>query len=105
MASTFPSITEGLNTDGVGTAILTITAAFAQLERGTMPAAPGEGHPGQRLAKMIERTRAGLAAAATNGRKGRTSAQGRRHRCRQSMLGVSRATVYRYLAKDASLSV
>ena len=49
------SITEGLNTDGpTGTAILTIMAAFAQQERDT----------------MIERTRAGLAAAAADGRKG-----------------------------------
>ncbi len=37
----------------MGTAMLTIMAAFAQLERDT----------------MIERTRAGLAAAAANGRK------------------------------------
>src|SRR5262249_30646255 len=51
----FRSITEGLHTDGpMGTAMLTIMAAFAQLERDT----------------MIERTRAGLAAAAANGRKG-----------------------------------
>ena len=38
----------------MGMAMLTIMAAFAQLERDT----------------MIERTRAGLAAAAANGRKG-----------------------------------
>jgi DNA invertase Pin-like site-specific DNA recombinase len=38
----------------MGKAMLTITAAFAQLERDT----------------MIERTRGGLAAAAANGRKG-----------------------------------
>ena len=51
----FRSLTEGLHTDGpMGTAMLTITAAFAQLERDT----------------MIERTRAGLVAAAANGRKG-----------------------------------
>ena len=51
----FRSITEGLHTDGpMGKAMLTIMAAFAQLERDT----------------MIERTRAGLAAAAANGRKG-----------------------------------
>ena len=50
----FRSLTEGLHTDGpMGTAMLTIMAAFAQLERDT----------------MIER-RAGLAAAAANGRKG-----------------------------------
>jgi DNA invertase Pin-like site-specific DNA recombinase len=51
----FRSLTEGLHTEGpMGTAVLTIMAAFAQLERDT----------------MIERTRAGLAAAAANGRKG-----------------------------------
>ena len=51
----FRSLTEGLHTDGpMGRAMLTIMAAFAQLERDT----------------MIERTRAGLAAAAANGRKG-----------------------------------
>ena len=51
----FRSLTAGLHTDGpMGTAMLTIMAAFAQLERDT----------------MIERTRAGLAAAAANGRKG-----------------------------------
>ena len=51
----FRSLTEGLHTEGpMGTAMLTIMAAFAQLERDT----------------MIERTRAGLAAAAANGRKG-----------------------------------
>jgi DNA invertase Pin-like site-specific DNA recombinase len=51
----FRSLTEGLHTDGpMGRAMLTIMAAFAQLERDT----------------MIERTRAGLVAAAANGRKG-----------------------------------
>ena len=51
----FRSLTEGLHTEGpMGKAMLTIMAAFAQLERDT----------------MIERTRAGLAAAAANGRKG-----------------------------------
>ena len=51
----FRSLTEGLHTEGpMGTAMLTIMAAFAQLERDT----------------MIERTRAGLVAAAANGRKG-----------------------------------
>lgn len=45
----------GLNTEGpMGKAMLTIMAAFAELERDT----------------MIERTRAGLIAAAANGRKG-----------------------------------
>jgi predicted transcriptional regulator YheO len=94
----FRSITEGLHTEGaMGKAMLTIMAAFAQLERDT----------------MIERTRAGLAAAAANGRK-----RGRRRKVDDAdaakarsmrekginasdiakMLGVSRATVYRYLA-------
>src|SRR5258705_954244 len=51
----FRSLTEGLHTEGaMGKAMLTIMAAFAQLERDT----------------MIERTRAGLAAAAADGRKG-----------------------------------
>ena len=63
----FRSLTEGLHTEGpMGKAILTIMAAFAQLERDT----------------MIERTRAGLAAAAANGRKGGRPAQGRRCGCR-----------------------
>lgn len=100
----FRSVTEGLHTDGpMGKAMLTIMAAFAQLERDT----------------MIERTRAGLAAAAANGRKGgrprkiddADATKARRHREKgiaatdiAKMLGVSRATVYRYLAEDASLS-
>jgi DNA invertase Pin-like site-specific DNA recombinase len=83
--------------------MLTIMAAFAQLERDT----------------MIERTRAGLAAAAANGRKGgrprivddaaATKARNLREKGVAAteiakMLGVSRATVYRYLASDVSLS-
>ncbi|OBK74823.1 AMP-binding protein [Mycobacterium sp. 1274761.0] len=82
-------------------AILTIMAAFAQLERDT----------------MIERTRAGLAAAAANGRKGGRprkvddAAAKKARNMREKginasdiakMLGVSRATVYRYLAMDES---
>ena len=98
----FRSLTEGLHTDGpMGTALLTIMAAFAQLERDT----------------MIERTRAGLAAAAANGRKGgrpRKLDDADASKARQlkekgitatdiaKMLGVSRATVYRYLADDAA---
>jgi len=97
----FRSITEGLHTEGpMGKAMLTIMAAFAQLERDT----------------MIERTRAGLAAAAANGRKGgrprkvddADAAKARNLRDKgvtatdiAKMLGVSRATVYRYLADDA----
>lgn len=98
----FRSLTEGLHTDGpMGKAMLTIMAAFAQLERDT----------------MIERTRAGLAAAAANGRKGgrprkvddADAVKARRLREKgisatdiARMLGVSRATVYRHLAEDAA---
>jgi len=97
----FRSITEGLHTDGpMGKAMLTIMAAFAQLERDT----------------IIERTRAGLAAAAANGRKGGRprkvddAAALKARNLREKginatdiakMLGVSRATVYRYLADGA----
>jgi DNA invertase Pin-like site-specific DNA recombinase len=100
----FRSITEGLHTDGaMGKAMLTIMAAFAQLERDT----------------MIERTRAGLAAAAANGCKGgrprkindadAVKARNLRNKGIAAtdiarMLGVSRATVYRYLAGDEPLS-
>ena len=99
----FRSLTEGLHTDGpMGTAMLTIMAAFAQLERDT----------------MIERTRAGLAAAAANGRKGgrprkvddADAAKARQLREKgitatdiAKMLGVSRATVYRYLSEAPPL--
>jgi DNA invertase Pin-like site-specific DNA recombinase len=95
----FRSLTEGLHTDGpMGKAMLTIMAAFAQLERDT----------------MIERTRAGLLAAAANGRKGgrprkvddADAAKARKLRDKgiaasdiAKMLGVSRATVYRYLSE------
>ena len=97
----FRSLTEGLHTEGpMGKAMLTIMAAFAQLERDT----------------MIERTRAGLVAAASNGRKGgrprkvddADAVKARSLRDRgvaatdvAKMLGVSRATVYRYLARDS----
>jgi DNA invertase Pin-like site-specific DNA recombinase len=100
----FRSLTEGLHTDGpMGKAMLTIMAAFAQLERDT----------------MIERTRAGLAAAAANGRKGgrprkiddADAAKARSLRAKgitatdiAKMLGVSRATVYRYLSDGVPLS-
>lgn len=93
----FRSLTEGLDTTGpMGTAMLTIMAAFAQLERDT----------------MIERTRAGLAAAAANNRRGGRprkvdTADAARAKDLKGkgisatdigkMLGVSRATVYRYL--------
>jgi DNA invertase Pin-like site-specific DNA recombinase len=97
----FRSLTEGLQTDGpMGRLIMTIMAAFAQLERDT----------------MIERTRAGLAAAAANGRKGGRprkvddAAACKARNLREKgvaandiakMLSVSRATVYRYLANAA----
>ena len=100
----FRSLTEGLHTEGpMGTAMLTIMAAFAQLERDT----------------MIERTRAGLAAAAANGRKGgrprkvddADAAKARQLREKgiaasdiAKMLGVSRPTVYRYLSDGVPLS-
>jgi len=100
----FRSLTEGLHTDGpMGRAMLTIMAAFAQLERDT----------------MIERTRAGLLAAAANGRKGgrprkvddADAAKARKLKEKgiaatdiAKMLGISRATAYRYLASDESLS-
>lgn len=96
----FRSLTEGLHTDGpMGKAMLTIMAAFAQLERDT----------------MIERTRAGLAAAASNGRKGgrprkvddADAAKARDLKAKNiavpdiaKMLGCSRATVYRYLSEQ-----
>ena len=98
----FRSLTEGLHTDGpMGKAMLTIMAAFAQLERDT----------------MIERTRAGLLAAAANGRKGgrprkidaADAAKARQLRDKgitasdiAKMLGVSRATAYRYLNEDSA---
>ena len=78
-----------------------IMAAFAQLERDN----------------MIERTGAGLAAAAANGRKGgrfrkiddADAAKARQRREKgipasdiAKMLGVSRATVYRYLVDRAA---
>ena len=101
----FRSVTEGLHTEGpMGKAMLTIMAAFAQLERDT----------------MIERTRAGLAAAAANGRKGgrpRKVDAAAATKARQlkekgitapdiaKMLGVSRATVYSYLSDGVSVPV
>ncbi|WP_334683902.1 recombinase family protein [Arthrobacter sp. CAN_A214] len=50
----FRSVTEGISTTGsMGRAMLTVMSAFAQLERD----------------QLAERTRAGMAAAAENGRK------------------------------------
>ncbi|WP_280274452.1 helix-turn-helix domain-containing protein [Nocardia wallacei] len=79
--------------------MLTIMAAFAQLERDT----------------MIERTRAGLEAAAANGRKGgrprkvddADAAKARKMKDQGvsvpdivKVLGCSRATAYRYLSGE-----
>lgn len=95
--SRFPFADRRARHDGShGTAILTIMAAFAQLERDT----------------MIERTKAGLAAAAANNRHGGRprkvdgAAAARARELKRKgisasdmgkMLGISRATVYRYL--------
>lgn len=99
----FRSLTEGITTEGaMGRAMLTIMSAFAQLERDT----------------LVERTRAGLAAAAANGRKGGrrpkldTVQVARAWELRANgmsadevgkVLGCSRATVYRYLSADAEV--
>lgn len=96
----FRSLTEGLATDGpMGKAMLTVMAAFAQLERDT----------------MIERTRAGLAAAAANGCRGgrrRTITDADAVKARDlkakgmsapdiaKLIGCSRASVYRYLSEN-----
>lgn len=96
----FRSVTDGVTTEGaMGKAMLTIMMAFAQLERDT----------------MIERTRAGLAAAAANGRKGgrprkvddADAAKAKDLRAKgisvpdiAKMIGCSRATAYRYLSGE-----
>ncbi|WP_330182860.1 recombinase family protein [Nocardia sp. NBC_01503] len=96
----FRSVTDGLTTEGaMGKAMLTIMMAFAELERNV----------------MIERTKAGLAAAAANGRKGgrprkvddADAAKARELKGKGisvpdigKMLGCSRATVYRYLSGE-----
>ena len=93
----FRSLTEGITTTGpMGKAMLTIMSAFAQLERD----------------QLAERTRAGMAVAAANGRKaGRREvtsedvnvrlaqqyrATGLKAQDVGKILGVSRATIYRY---------
>lgn len=97
---TFASVTEGLHTEGpMGKAMLTIMAAFAQLERDI----------------MLERTRAGLVAAAKKGRTGGRPtkvdaadverardllAKGLTADEIAKMLGVSRATVYRHVRTE-----
>jgi len=97
----FRSLTEGLDTTGaMGKAMLTIMAAFAELERST----------------MLERTRAGLDAAKARGRVGgrpraldekklaslkRLSSSGDYTRAEvAAMLHVSEATIYRALAVE-----
>lgn len=94
----FRSLTEGISTTGpMGKPMLTIMSAFAQLERDT----------------LAERTRAGMAVAAANGRKaGRREvaaddenvAKAKAYHTKgnsvpeiQKLIGASRATVYRYL--------
>lgn len=96
----FQSVTEGITTNGaMGKAMLTIMAAFAELERAT----------------LIERTHAGLAAARARGRVGgrpklldstKIDRAKHLHKTRTmssreiaDALGVSVATLYRYLAK------
>lgn len=95
----FRSLTEGLDTTGpMGKAMLTILAAFAELERST----------------MLERTRAGLDAAKARGRVGgrpstidakkldkikKLVASGDHTRAEiADMVKISRATLYRVLA-------
>jgi DNA invertase Pin-like site-specific DNA recombinase len=81
----------------MGRAVLTVMSAFAQLERD----------------RLIERTKAGMAVAKSNGRKaGRREisaengkvAKAKAYRAKgnsvaevQKLVGASRATVYRYL--------
>lgn len=94
----FQSLTEGISTTGpMGRAMLTVMSAFAQLERD----------------QLIERTKAGMAAAKSNGRMaGRREvsiqdenvAKAKAYHAKgnsvaeiQKLIGASRATVYRYL--------
>ena len=98
--ATFRSLTEGINTTGpMGRAMLTIMAAFAQLERDT----------------IVERTRAGLDAAKAKGKIGgrpsvidakklatikKLAATGDHTRKEiADMVKVSPATLYRVLAE------
>lgn len=100
----FRSVTEGISTTGsMGRAMLTVMSAFAQLERD----------------QLVERTRAGMAAAAEHGRKaGRrevTAGHAKVRRARDlkaqgltpadigKIIGASRATVYRYLRMDGEV--
>lgn len=96
----FRSLTEGLDTSGpMGQAMVTIMAAFAELERNL----------------LVERTKAGLAVARKQGRLGgrpraltakkaamaRFLYDGGQHTAREiaATLQVSEATLYRYLAE------
>lgn len=103
---TFRSLSDGLTTEGaMGRAMLTIMAAFAQLERD----------------QLIERTNEGLAMAAEQGRFGGrppvTAHDDRVVKARElrdkrglsateigAILGVSRATAYRWLKTATELS-
>ncbi|MFJ6281305.1 recombinase family protein [Arthrobacter subterraneus] len=102
----FRGVTEGISTTGpMGRAMLTVMSAFAQLERD----------------QLVERTRAGMAAAAEHGRKaGRrkvTTGHAKVKRARNlkaqglapadigKIIGASRATVYRYLSIDSDEAV
>ena len=98
----FQALTEGISTTGpMGRAMLTVMSAFAQLERD----------------QLIERTKAGMAVAKSNGRKaGRREvtaddeavAKAKAYHAKgnsvaeiQKLIGASRATVYRYLKMGA----
>ncbi|MET3174666.1 UNVERIFIED_ORG: DNA invertase Pin-like site-specific DNA recombinase [Arthrobacter sp. UYCu721] len=99
----FRSVTEGISTTGpMGRAMLTVMSAFAQLERD----------------QLIERTRAGMAAAAEHGRKaGRREVNADHAKVKRArdlkaqgltpadigkIIGASRATVYRYLRMESN---
>ena len=99
----FRSVTEGISTTGpMGRAMLTVMSAFAQLERD----------------QLAERTRAGMAVAAEHGRRaGRREVTAEHLKVKRAhelkaqglapadigkIIGVSRATVYRYLSLGIS---
>lgn len=97
---TFRSITDGISTSGaMGKAMITIMGALAELERD----------------QIIERTQAGLASARERGRLGgrpRKVTDPKMVQCRRmfqdghsaneiaQVLGLSRATVYRYVKAE-----
>ena len=103
MAIHLRSLTEGIATNGpMGKAMLTVMSTFAQIERD----------------QLAKRTKAGLVTAAARGRKGgRPAVTAETEKVRQAgqyrhagvtppeiarLLGVHRATVYRYLALAAT---